>query len=286
VIAGRVVIAGANGQLGRALRARHPQAVAVDVGELDITDEAAVASFDWAGVGLVINAAAYTDVNGAETPEGRAAAWRVNAGAVVNLARAALGRGIALVHVGTDYVFDGTRAPYAEDAGFAPLSVYGASKAAGDVAAGFVPRHYLVRTSWVIGDGKNFVRTMLGLARRGVDPSVVCDQVGRPTFTAELVRAIDHLLATGAPHGTYHVSNGGPPVSWAGFTREIYAQAGLPNAVTDITTAAYQAGARGAAARPANSTFDLSKIRATGFEPRDWREDLRDYLAREGGGAA
>lgn len=281
MISGRVVIIGSNGQLGRALRARHPEATAVDVDELDIGDAAAVDAFPWAGVGLVLNAAGYTNVNGAETPEGRVAAWRVNALAVANLARAALARGLVLVHVGTDYVFDGTRAPYAEDAPFAPLSVYGASKAAGELAAGLVPRHYVLRTSWVIGDGRNFVRTMLGLARRGVNPAVVCDQVGRPTFTSELVRAIDHLLAALAPYGTYNVSNGGPPVSWAGFTREIYAQAGLPNAVTDTTTAAYEAGTPGAAARPADSRFDLAKIEATGFAPRDWRLDLADYLRRE-----
>jgi dTDP-4-dehydrorhamnose 3,5-epimerase len=110
---------------------------------------------------------------------------------------------------------------------------------------------------------------------------VVCDQVGRPTFTAELVRAVEHLLGAGAAWGTYNVSNGGPAVSWAGFTREIFAQAGLPNAVTDISSAAYAAGAPGTAPRPADSRFDLGKLAATGFASRDWRLDLADYLARE-----
>jgi dTDP-4-dehydrorhamnose 3,5-epimerase len=279
VSAGNVLITGCNGQLGRALRARHPGAIAVDVGELDIADARAVAAFDWSGVDLVLNAAGYTNVNGAETAEGRPAAWRVNAHAVANLAGVALQRRITLVHVSTDYVFDGTRAPYAEDAGFSPLSVYGASKAAGDVAAGLVPRHYLLRTSWVIGDGKNFVRTILDLARRGVNPAVVSDQIGRPTFTAELVRAIDHLLATGAAYGTYNVSNDGPPVSWAEFTREIFRQAGVANTVTDVTTAAYEAGAGVVAPRPPGSTLALAKLAATGFASRDWRESLRDYLA-------
>jgi dTDP-4-dehydrorhamnose reductase len=272
------VITGSNGQLGRALRERYPGAVAVDVGELDIADAGAVEAFAWSGIRLVLNAAAYTNVDGAETAEGRAAAWRVNARAVAHLARVAIARGITLVHVGTDYVFDGSRAPYAEDADLAPLGAYGASKAAGDFAAGLVPRHYLLRTSWVIGDGKNFVRTMLDLARRGINPRVVSDQVGRPTFTAELVRAIDHLIDTGAAYGTYHVSNGGPAVSWADFAREIYAQAGVPNTVTDITTAAYHAGASGAAPRPRDSRFELAKIRSAGFVPRDWREALAEYL--------
>lgn len=276
-----ILVTGGNGQLGRALRVLYPGAAAVDVDTLDIADAAALDAFDWSGIRVVLNAAGYTDVNGAETPSGREIAWRVNAGAVANLARVALARGLTLVHVSTDYVFDGTRAPYAEDAGFAPLGVYGASKAAGDIAAGFVPRRYLLRTSWVIGDGKNFVRTMLDLARRGVNPAVVADQVGRPTFTAELARAIDHLLRAGCDFGTYNVSNGGPPVSWANFTREIYARVGLPNTVGDITTAAYQAGTSGSAPRPLGSTLDLAKLEATGFAPRDWRDSLADYLARE-----
>jgi dTDP-4-dehydrorhamnose 3,5-epimerase/reductase len=274
----QVVITGGNGQLGRALRERYPGAVAIDIGELDIADAGAVESFAWSGIRLVINAAAYTNVDGAETREGRAAAWRVNALAVANLARVAIARGITLVHVSTDYVFDGSRAPYAEAADLSPLGVYGASKAAGEVAAGFVPRGYLLRTSWLIGDGKNFARTMLDLARRGVNPRVVSDQVGRPTFAAELARAIDHLVGTGAAYGIYHVSNGGPPVSWAGFTREIFSQAGVSNIVSDITTAAYHAGAAGGAPRPPDSSFDLTKVRSTGFEPRDWRESLADYL--------
>lgn len=277
---GGSVITGCNGQLGRALRARHPDAVAIDIGELDISDAAAVEAFDWSRINLVINAAGYTDVNGAETAAGRTIAWKVNAQAVANLARVALARGITLVHVSTDYVFDGTQAPYPEDAVFSPLSVYGASKAAGDLAAGLVPRRYLLRTSWVIGDGKNFVRTMLDLARRGINPAVVSDQIGRPTFTAELVRAVDHLLANRAAYGTYNVSNGGPPASWADFTREIYRRAGLPNTVTDITTAAYNAGASGVVApRPLGSTLALDKLEATGFAPQDWREALADYLA-------
>jgi len=273
-----ILITGCNGQLGRALHARHPGAVAVDIGELDIADAGAIEAFDWSGISLVLNAAGYTDVNGAETATGRAIAWKVNAQAVANLARVALAREITLVHVSTDYVFDGTRAPYAEDAGFSPLSVYGASKAAGDTAAGLVPRRYLLRTSWVIGDGKNFVRTMLDLARRSINPVVVSDQIGRPTFAAELVRAIDHLLATRAAYGTYNVSNGGPAVSWADFTREIYRQSGLPNTVTDITTAAYHAGAGGVAPRPLGSSLVLAKLDATGFKARDWREALGDYL--------
>jgi dTDP-4-dehydrorhamnose 3,5-epimerase len=124
---------------------------------------------------------------------------------------------------------------------------------------------------------------MLDLGRRGINPAVVSDQVGRPTFTAELVRAIDHLLATRAAYGTYNVSNGGPPVSWADFTREIYRQARLPNTVADISTAAYNAGASGVAPRPPGSTLLLEKLEAAGFACQDWRRALSDYLGAEPG---
>jgi dTDP-4-dehydrorhamnose 3,5-epimerase len=133
----------------------------------------------------------------------------------------------------------------------------------------------------VIGDGKNFVRTMLELGRKGVNPSVVADQVGRPTFTSELVRAIDHLLKNNPEYGLYNVSNGGDPVSWSQFTREIFMQAGLSNTVTDTTTKEYFKGKPHSAPRPLNSLFDLSKIQATGFTFTDWRDDLAEYIKKE-----
>jgi dTDP-4-dehydrorhamnose reductase len=108
---------------------------------------------------------------------------------------------------------------HAEDEDFSPLSVYGASKAAGDIAVSLAPKHYILRTSWVIGEGKNFVRTMLELGKKGVAPSVVSDQIGRLTFTKELVKAIDLLLKDNHEYGTYNVSNGGEPASWADITR-------------------------------------------------------------------
>jgi dTDP-4-dehydrorhamnose reductase len=207
-------IVGANGQLGTALRAQYPNAKFADIGELDITNKQSVDSFDWKGINTIINAAAFTDVDGAETAEGRIASWRVNAEAVKNLAQTASKYGITFVHISTDYVFDGTHELHSEDEPFAPVSVYGASKAAGDLLASQVGKHYILRTSWVIGEGKNFVRTMLELGKKGVNPSVVADQVGRLTFTSELVRATDHLLATDALFGTYNVTNDGEPASW------------------------------------------------------------------------
>lgn len=278
----KFLIVGANGQLGRALQAKYPNARTTDSQELDITNAEAVAAYAWSGVEVIINAAAYTNVDGAESEDGKRAAWAVNADGVANLAKAANDHGLTLVHISTEYVFDGKKVPHTEDETPNPLSEYGKSKAAGDEQAAKAPKHYILRTSWVIGEGKNFVRTMLGLGQKGISPIVVADQVGRLTFTDELVRAIDHLLSTGAPFGTYNVSNGGEPASWAEVTRAVFEEAGFDGlTVTDTTTAEYFAGKPEAAKRPLQSTLALNKIEATGFQPTDWREDLKKYIAKE-----
>lgn len=217
-----IFIVGANGQLGKALKAQYPNAQSADIGEMDITKSESVANYDWSGIKYILNAAAYTNVDGAETPEGRIAAWNVNASAVANLVKAAQAHDMTLVHVSTDYVFDGTQEPHTEDEPFSPLGVYGQTKAAGDLVVSLAPKHYVLRTSWVIGDGPNFVRTMLGLGQKGITPTVVADQIGRLTFTSELVKAIDHLLTADADFGTYNVSNSGDSASWAEITREIF----------------------------------------------------------------
>lgn len=279
------IIIGANGQLGTALRAKYPQAHAVDSSELDITDRAAIESYDWSGITHILNAAAYTNVDGAEKPEGRRAAWAINADGVANLVAAAAQYDATLVHISTDYVFDGTVDLHPEDEGFAPLSAYGASKAAGDLLVSLAPKFYILRTSWVIGEGKNFVRTMLGLGEKGISPTVVADQTGRLTFTTELVRAIDHLLTTSAPFGTYNVTNEGESASWADITRAIFELAGYNLTVTDTSTADYYAGKEGIAPRPLQSTLDLTKLHATGFTSHDWRDDLADYIQKEQAGA-
>jgi dTDP-4-dehydrorhamnose reductase len=275
-----IFIAGSNGQLGTALRAQYPGAQFADKDGLDITNKESVHNFDWSGIEYILNAAAYTNVDGAETPEGRLAAWKVNAEAVSFLSEVARLHDITLVHISTDYVFDGTKETHTEDEDFSPLSVYGASKAAGDIAVALAPKHYILRTSWVIGEGKNFVRSILGLGHTGVEPAVVADQFGRPTFTAELVRAINHILKTSPEFGLYNVSNGGDVVSWADLARSIYNFAGFDLKVSDTTAAEYFAG-KVAADRPVHSGFDLSKIQAIDFVPTDWREDLKKYIEKE-----
>lgn len=276
----KILIIGANGQLGLALQAQYPKAQTVDTAELDITDKEAVANYDWSNVEVILNAAAYTNVDGAESAEGRIAAWQVNADAVGNLVAAAAQYDAVLVHISTDYVFDGSEKSHDESEPFAPLSVYGASKAAGDLLISLAPKFYILRTSWVIGEGKNFIRSIVGLGKKGVEPAVVGDQFGRLTFTSELVKAIDHLLSTKAEFGTYNVSNTGEVGSWADIAREAYKDMELTLKVSDTTAAEYFAG-KVAAERPTYSTLKLDKIQATGFTPTDWKEDLKAYINKE-----
>jgi dTDP-4-dehydrorhamnose 3,5-epimerase/reductase len=278
----KILIIGAYGQLGKALQAKYPNAKAVDRDNFDMTDQAMIDGYDWSGVNTILNAAAYTNVDGAETAEGRPLAWKINATGVGYLAKAATRHDITLVHVSSEYVFDGTHAPHTETEDFAPLGVYAQTKAAGDIAAATNPKHYIMRISWLIGDGPNFVRTMMGLAEKNISPTVVDDQVGRLTFTDTLVTAIDHLLNTRAPFGTYNLSNDGEPASWAEITRTIFAEIGRSDlSVTGTTTAEYFKGKGGIAPRPLQSEMDLSKIKAAGVQPRDWRDELHDYIAQE-----
>ncbi len=276
-----IFIVGANGQLGLALKAQYPNAKSADIKELDITNTESVNNFDWSGIKIILNAAAYTNVDGAETAEGRVDAWNVNASAVANLVSVAQKHNLTLVHISTDYVFDGTKTPHTETETFSPLGVYGQSKAAGDIAVGLLEKHYILRTSWVIGEGNNFVRTMLALGKKGVEPTVVADQIGRLTFTAELVKAIDHLLTTNAEFGTYNISNSGEPASWAEITRAIFKKANLDLQVSDTTTEQYFQGKQDISPRPLNSEFDLSKIEATGFKLTNWQDDLDNYIDKE-----
>lgn len=277
-----ILIIGANGQLGHALQTQYPGAKAVDSDVLDITNQLAVEQFDWTNIRLILNAAAYTNVDGAETPDGRIAAWKINADGVANLVALAAQKDMTLVHVSTDYVFDGSTEIHTETEPFSPLSVYGSSKAAGDLAVSLLPKYYLLRTSWVIGDGKNFVRTMLGLAEKNISPTVVADQVGRLTFTSELTRAIHHFLTNDAPYGTYNVTNDGKPASWADVARRIFKYSGYGKLqVTDTTTKEYFSSKAGVAPRPLNSTLSLERLHSTNFESHNWEDDLRLYIEKE-----
>lgn len=277
----KTLVLGADGQLGKALRALYEGDTSVEFagrGEFDLSSEAGFSSRNWKNYGTIINAAAYTAVDAAETPEGRAAAWEVNVTAVARLARVAVEHDLTLVHVSSDYVFDGTHDAHNENELFSPLGVYGQTKAAGDAVVSVVRGHYIVRTSWVIGEGNNFVRTMQSLAQRGINPSVVNDQVGRLSFTEDIAAGIKHLLESKAPYGTYNLSNDGLPQSWADIAADVYELVGSSkNEVTGVSTAEYFKD-KVAAPRPMNSALDLNKIRATGFTPRLAADALEDYL--------
>ena len=298
----RTLVTGCNGQLGRAVRRLAGERGLLgsfdfcDIDEFDFSDPAQYGRYDWSLYGTVINCGAYTAVDRAETPEGRVACWAANATGPALLARVCAERGITLVHVSSDYVFDGTADNHGEGEPLSPLSVYGQSKAAGDLAVAGCPRHYVVRSSWVIGEGRNFVLTMRGLARRCADASdplgrvtVVDDQLGRLTFADQMAEGILWLLgyrdgdlepSSPAPFGTYNLTGSGRVASWADVAREVFdATCGNGEAVAPVSTEEYYASAAGPVApRPARSDLDLSKIEATGFSPRDWEDELREYL--------
>ncbi len=252
----RSVILGADGQLGRALRTLLPDALALTRADLDLTDPAAYDTVPWKDVDTIYNAAAYTAVDAAETPDGRRQAWAVNVTAVATMARIAIEHGLTLVNVSSDYVFDGTAESHTTDEAVSPLGVYGQTKAAGEAVTSTVPRHYVVRTSWVIGDGGNFVSTMQRLARGGVSPTVVDDQHGRLTTAAELAAGIVDLVRSGAAYGVHHVTGGGPVKTWADIAREVFAEEGRdPADVTGVSTETYGAG-KDLAPRPRHSALD------------------------------
>ena len=274
-----VVITGANGQVGRALQKVCPQALALDREQLDITNQKAINEFNWDNVKVIINAAAWTDVDGAENPSNYNLVKAVNVDATSYLATAASQHDLTFVTFSSDYVFDGSQPIHNEDETFSPLNIYGKTKADGDLAAATTIKHYIIRTSWVIGDGRNFVNIMQDLAARGVKPSVVNDQIGRLTFTDTLARGIKHLLEIGAPYGTYNLTNEGQPVSWADIAKIVFEKSGKsPSDVQPVSTAEYFADKPNTAKRPLQSTLDLTKIEKTGFIPEDWRDKLDKLL--------
>ena len=288
----RTLVTGCNGQLGRAVRAlAEERGVAkdfdfCDIDTFDMSDPEAYGKLDWSLYGTVINCGAYTAVDAAETPEGRRIAWAANATGPALLARTCAEHGITLVHISSDYVFDGTRELHDEEEAMSPLSVYGQSKAAGDIAVAGCPRHYIMRSSWVIGDGKNFVKTMCALSDKVAagdleHVTVVNDQLGRLTFTRDMAAAIFHVLDARAPYGTYDCTGSGAVKSWADIARACFeAKNGNGDKVVPVSTADYYASAEGPIApRPRFSALDLTKLEGAGFHMPDWERELEAYLS-------
>ena len=288
----RTLVTGCNGQLGRAVRklaeetGRAKDFDFCDIDTFDMSDPEAYSKCDWSLYGTVINCGAYTAVDKAETPEGRRICWAANATGPALLARTCAEHGITLVHVSSDYVFDGTAEVHTEEEPLSPLSVYGQTKAAGDIAVAGCPRHYIMRSSWVVGEGKNFAKTMCALSDRVAagelaQVTVVDDQLGRLTFTDQMARAIFHVLDTRAPYGTYDMTGSGAVRSWADIARACFeAKNGNGDKVVPVSTADYYASAQGPIApRPHYSALDLGKLESAGFTPRDWEDELGEYLS-------
>lgn len=270
-----ILVVGANGMLGRDMMALIGDAArGVDIDEIDITSlESTERIIRTLRPGTVINCAAYTDVDGCESNV--ETAMQVNGEGVAHLAMASREIGARLVHVSTDYVFDGGKgSPYVEDDAPCPLGVYGESKLAGEMNAAFNPDHLVVRTQWLFGlHGNNFVETMLRLAAEKDELAVVDDQIGSPTWTVDLARAIAALLKTGH-RGIYHAANSGY-CSWNSFAKAIFEENGLSVRVNGMTTAQLNRPAR----RPLYSTLDCSKLEQdTGFRAQPWRSALKAYL--------
>ena len=270
-----IVVAGARGMLGHDLLELYgSDARGVYQDEMDITSAVSVEKvLKELRPKVVINAVAYTDVDGCETNQDRA--FLVNGEGVLNLARVTAEIGTKLVQVSTDYVFDGSKGtPWLEDDQVNPLSVYGRSKLAGEENARFNPDHLIVRTQWLYGlHGKNFVETMLRLGKEKDEIGVVHDQIGSPTWTVDLSRAIRALISNDC-RGTYHAANAGF-CSWCEFAAAIFAESGFDTVVKPLTTSELGRPAK----RPLYSVLDCEKLqRDTGFVPEEWREALKKYL--------
>ena len=280
----RWLLTGAGGMVGSDLHselaARGDEVVALTRADLDITDRAAVdAAVRAAGPAVIVNCAAYTNVDLAETSE--AAANAINGTGVEWLAAAANAGGALLVQISTDFVFDGTkRSPYTADDPTHPLSAYGRSKLLGEHAAARAAKHLIVRTSWLFGaHGSNFVEAIRNQLRKGTDPlRVVDDQRGRPTYTPHLARAIVRLaeIAAGSSEarGIVHYADAGE-CTWFDFASAIVAESGASTRVSPVSTSEFPRPA----ARPAYSVLSTRRFEEiTGVQPDSWRAGLREYL--------
>lgn len=274
-----ILVFGKTGQVARELATILPTARFLGRDEADLTDPVACADLVRTfGPDAVINAAAFTAVDKAETDE--ATALLVNGDAPGAIARACAMLDVPLVHMSTDYVFDGSGdAPFKPGHPTGPLGAYGRTKRAGEQAIrASGAAHAILRTSWVFSaHGSNFVKTMLRLSETRDSLNVVADQIGGPTPARALaqacVAATDVLRRDRSLSGTYHFA-GSPDVSWADFAREIFTQAGRPTVVNDIPSSAYPTPAR----RPQNSRLDCSGLAALGLKRPDWRDELRQTL--------
>ena len=275
----KILITGCQGQMGKALNAFYMnddsfQLINTDVGELDITNKTDVMEkILKANPDIIINCAAHTQVDACETDEERA--YQINAAGPYHLSLAANEVDAVLVHISSDYVFDGKKeGAYVEGDPYNPQSVYGKTKLEGEeLVRNTAHRYFIVRTEWLYGEGKNFLNTMLKLSETNDSVRVVDDQRGAPTSAEEVVKVID-LLCGSDRYGTYHASCEGS-CSWAEFTEKIYELCGKTTKIIKVTSDEYGAAAK----RPANSVLENRMLRENfGYQMADWKDALKKYL--------
>lgn len=280
----KVLVTGVKGQLGydvvNELTKRGHNAIGVDIEEMDITDKASVEDVIFeAKPDAVIHCAAWTAVDLAEDDDKVELVRAVNAGGTKNIAEVCKALDSKMIYISTDYVFDGQgEEPWSPDCkDYAPLNVYGQTKLEGElVVAETLDKYFIVRIAWVFGvNGKNFIKTMLNVGKTHDRVTVICDQIGTPTYTYDLARLLVDMVETNK-YGYYHATNEGGFISWYDFTKEIYKQAGYTTEVVPVTTAEYGISK---AKRPFNSRLDKSKIVEAGFTPLPtWKDALSRYL--------
>ena len=275
----RILVTGVKGQLGHdvvdELTKRGHTPIGVDVEEMDITDAAAVEQeMKKEPLDAVIHCAAYTAVDPAE--DNREVCMRVNAEGTRNIARVCRELDIKMVYISTDYVFDGEgERPWEPDDTRNPLNVYGESKYQGELAVEeYLDKYFIVRIAWVFGvNGKNFIKTMLRLAKDHKEINVVNDQTGSPTYTYDLAVLLADMVET-EKYGRYHATNEGL-CTWYEFAKEIFAQAGVDVKVNPVSSEEFPAKAR----RPHNSRMDKSRLTQNGFKLLpSWQDALKRYL--------
>lgn len=285
----RLLITGCNGQLGRAVNEIYKNRTDIELVNTDIFEAEGIRSMDISDIDnvlalmkevkpyAIINCAAHTNVDGCESDVDNA--YRINAIGPRNLSIAATEAGAKMFHISTDYVFAGDAVePYTEFDTPNPKSMYGRTKLAGEnFVKEFSDRHFIVRTAWLYGDGKNFVKTMLRLSENNDVINVVNDQIGSPTSTKVLADIIDKLIFTDN-YGTFHGTCEGV-CSWAEFTEEIFRLAGKTTKVNHISSDEYAAMFPQAARRPAYSVLENYMLKLTsGYVAKDWREAIKEYL--------
>lgn len=278
----KILVTGGYGQLGTALKEvlKNEEVLLTDTDTMDITDAGQVEKiFDEFKPEWLVHGAALTNVDGCE--ENPDLADKINRLGTKILAEACKKYGCKMIYISTDYVFDGTKgSPYTEDDKPNPKSIYGSTKLAGEKAVQEISGGYILRTSWVYGEGNNFVRTMLKLSEKMDEIKVVNDQFGRPTYAPDLAKAIHDMIKKSPETGSYNITGDGAIISWADFAREIFRIAEKNTKVVEISTAEYFADNKDKkiAPRPAYSALDLAKSKKAGLFLADWQNSLKEYI--------